>query len=536
MSSKNTRQKILEIGLWMGLALVLILAGVQVFLSFYLNDFVESRLVNTVSEQTMNQYQLDMEDLTLSVWNRKIELNGVSLHPANSSSTAPRVELDQFSITGIQFFSYLLNGSINFGDVQVIKPVVTLTENSPDSLTFLNRPGDSSNQTKPPDITVDRFIVDGGSVNYQTSKQDSSRAELHDLDLTISKVRVESTSRLNPPFFDFETITTSTGNMRYTFKSGLYALEFHQTNYSATENVASIDSLKLVPQYPRYEFAQQIGHQKDRISLIVRQVRLENPDTNTLKTGELIADKFIIDRAELDVFHSKRLPDAPERVKTFPHIAFKNLKFPVTIDTIAINQSEISYSEHLPDVERPGTVTFANVNGAFTNVTNDSTTISNGHEIILDVTSDVMGAAKLDVNFVLPMNQDGGHTARGTLASMQATQLNAILEPVGLVRAERGNIHSLQFLMDLGAGSATGWTQLVYSDLKIAMLDSEDVNSGDGTKWFKSLLANLLKIEEDNEEQPFRRGKIAKEREPTKSIFNYWWKSLSTGLKDNVGL
>jgi hypothetical protein len=216
-------------------------------------------------------------------------------------------------------------------------------------------------------------------------------------------------------------------------------------------------------------------------------------------------------------------------------MAFKDLSIPVTIDTIAIHQSEISYSEHRQDVSRPGTVTFANVNGTFADVTNDSVAVSQGHKIIVDVTSDVMGAAKLDVHFELPMNENGGHSARGTLASMQAEQLNPILEPVGLVRAENGTLHSLQFFMDLGTESSSGWVQLVYSDLKIAVLDSENVDQG-GRQWLKTFLANVLKIKRNNNEEPFRRGEIAMDRVPTKSIFSYWWKSLSTGLKDNVGI
>ncbi|MDZ7719853.1 MAG: hypothetical protein U5K72_13635 [Balneolaceae bacterium] len=535
MSSGDTRRKLLKIGLTIAIVILLILAGIQIFLSFYIDDFVESRLVDAVNQQTQNQYEMNVGELSLSVWNRKMELNDVSLHPTNSSSTAPKVDFDQLSVTGIQFLSYLLNGSVNLGDVQLIHPVVTLIENSPDSLAFLNRQDDSSNLIKPPDVIVDRFTVEDGSVIVQISGQDSSRAELHNFDLTISGVRVDSSSRLTSPFFNFESVTTSTGKIRYAFKNGLYTLESHQTEYSTAKNIASIDSLKLIPKYPRYEFAQQIGHQQDRISLTVDQVSLENLNIDSVNTGNFIAEKLIIDKANLDVFHSKLLPDDPDRVKTFPHVAFKNLNFPVTIDTIAINQSEISYSEHLPDVDRPGTVTFANVNGVFANVTNDSTTISGGHEITLDVTSDVMGSAELDAHFVFPMDENGDHTVRGTLAGMQAAQLNPILEPVGLVRAERGTIHSLQFLMNLGADSASGWTQLVYSDLKIAVLNTENVNDG-GSRWFKTMLANLIKIKEDNDQDPFRRGEVSKERKRTKSIFSYWWKSLSTGLKDNVGL
>lgn len=535
MSGGETRKKLFKIGLTVIVLIFLLLAGIQIFLSFYLDDLVEKRLISAVSEQTMNQYELEVGELTLSVWNRQIELNSIRLRPADSSSTAPNLEFDRLSIGGVQFFPYLLSGSVQAEDVQLINPVVTIVEDSPDSLRFLKSSGDSTNPKKPPIVGIDHFMLDGGSLIYQATDQNSNRAELLDFDLSISGIQMDSTSLATSPFINFESVTTSTGGIRYVFKSGLYAIESHQTRYSTTENIALIDSLKLIPQYPKYEFARQVGHQLDRISLTVAQLQLENPDIEKLKDGSLIADMFIIDKANLDVFHSKMVPDGPERVKSLPHMDFKNLPVPVTIDSVRIKQSEISYSEHLPEISRPGTVRFANINATFSDVTNDSTTISRGHEITLDVTSDVMGVAELDAHFVIPMHENGNHSVRGTLASIQAEQFNPILEPVGLVRAERGTIHSLQFLMDLGTDSASGWVQLVYSDLKIAVLDSENVNSG-GRRWLKTFLANVLKIRENNNREPFRRGEVSMERLPTKSMFSYWWKSLSTGLKDNVGM
>jgi hypothetical protein len=52
----------------------------------------------------------------------------------------------------------------------------------------------------------------------------------------------------------------------------------------------------------------------------------------------------------------------------------------------------------------------------------------------------------------------------------------------------------------------------------------------------KTFLANILKIKRNNNKEPFRRGEVSLERDDQKSIFSYWWKSLSTGLKDNVGI
>lgn len=534
MGSKDSKNRAVRIGLIIIIVILLLLGGAQLFFTFYLDSYIENRLTSAVREQTQGHYELMMDDLELSVWGRKFEMKNIRLHPADDSSTAPKIDLKEFSINHIRFFPYLFSGEIHIGQVLLSEPKISFVQNSADTLTFLQSSGRSSNSSKSRKIEVDQFLIEDGALTYWNQDQSHAKGELNNFHLDISDVRVDSTTQTTPLFFDFNSLQTQSGKIRYLLKNDLYAIETNGFDISTSDGMI-IDSLRLIPQLPKYDFSQKVGHQEDRISLTVAGLRLENPDIEKLKLGELDADRFIIEKADLEVFHSKLLPRPPESVKIFPQEAFKELPVSVRIDTIEINESEISYSEHRPDVPRPGTVTFTNVNAKFSGVTNDSLAIARRDTIVLDVTSDVMNAAELDAHFEFPLHTNGGHSVRATLASMQAEQLNPILEPVGLVRADEGNLHSLQFYMDLGANTATGWTQLVYSDLKIAVLDGDNVDGG-GRQWLKTFLANVLKIKKNNNTTPYRKGNVSKERVPTKSIFSYWWKALSTGLKDNVGM
>ena len=538
MNKEDSKRKIFRIGLIFLVIMLLVLTGIQLFLSYYLDDYVENQLISIVSEQTQGQYELKMSALDLHVWGKDFQIDSLRLVPVDTSSAAPRIKMDQLSISGIQFLPYIFGGNIHTGQVLFSKPVVSITHNSPDSLIFLqpfDRTSHPSNK-KTPTIEVGSFQIDDGTFLSLNQEQSDSLGEIHNFNLEIADILLDSTTLVNAPYFNYSAIQTKSGKIRYQL-SDLYALESNGIELISSGGFFSIDSLNLVPQYPKYEFTEQVGHQLDRISLTVGRLMFEGTNFERLNSGELLAKKLTVEHANLDVFHSKLLPSAPggPKVKTFPQIAFKRLHLPISIDTIRINQSEISYSEHLPDISRPGKVTFANVNATFSDVTNDSSRISQGHTIMLDVTSEVMGEALLTAQFEFPMHLDESHWVRGNLESMQAENLNPILEPVGMVRARSGTIHSLDFLMDLGADKATGWVQLQYSDLRIEVLNSNNVDDG-GRNRLKTFLANILKIKRNNNEEPFRRGEVLLERDEHKSIFSYWWKSLSTGLKDNVGI
>ena len=489
-----------------------------------------------VSEKSNGQYELKMEELGVSVWGRTFSMENIHLHPTDTSSTAPKIDLEEFSVTGIRYLPYLFNGKIDVGGIQLRGPHVNFVQDSPDSLTFLkSSDSTTSGDSQPPVIEAEQFEIVNASADYWKVDQSETRGEIHDFNFRLSDIRVDSASLAQAPYFNFEDIQTTSGEIQYELNSGFYTIKTSGIDISTSEGSGTVDSLQLIPEYPRYDFYQAVGYQTDRIDLTIEELLLENPDMKKLKQGEFELEKLSIDGAILDVFRSKALPRPHHNPKKMAHVAFKELKYSITVDTISVNQANISYTEHKPGVPEAGTVTFANLNGTFTDVTNDSAAISQGHNVYLDVTTEVMNEAELRAHFVFPMDKNGSHTAQGSLGSMDVEKLNPILEPVAKIRAASGLIHSLEFEMDLGPQTSDGWVQLAYSDLRIEVLDAENVEEG-GSQFFKTFLANIWKVKNHNNEEPLRRGDVSFERVEYKAIFNYWWKSLSSGLKKNIGM
>jgi len=152
----------------------------------------------------------------------------------------------------------------------------------------------------------------------------------------------------------------------------------------------------------------------------------------------------------------------------------------------------------------------------------------------MDATTRVMDNGELDVSFQFPLNEDY-HTINGRLKQMNATDLNHALEPIASVRIESGNISTLRFEMRMGKTEAVGFLEVIYDDLKISVLDVETGDKNIRSR-ITSFLANHLKIKKDNVADDPRMGTVSYQREPEKSFFNYWWKSLRTGLKTSIGI
>jgi hypothetical protein len=535
MSTNDSKKKSSYVILITAVTFLIILLCIQLFFSFFLDDYVEDRLTDAVTDQTEGQYELMLDDLSLSFWGRSLEIDHGYLQPVDSSSYLPQVELDSLLIEDIEYLPYLTNGSIQVGDMNFYKPTLTLVEKSTDSLQFQNISGRDSGHTSIPVVEIEEIDINGGVIRYWKPQKSGTRGEAHSVNLQFNNIRIDSASALKLPYAEFENLKLTSGPLHYELKNGLYSIRAKGVNLSTENQMATLDSLQLKPNYPRYEFAKEVGHQIDRFDLVIGDLQFEGAEVEKLKSGEFRLEKMGITNADLNVFRDKELPRPHKRPKKLVPVAFKEWPVPVSIDTIEVRKTTIRYSEQLKRVSEPGSVTFANLNGTFLGVTNDSTTLREGHTTYLDVTTEVMNEATLEAHFEFPMHLNGRHRASGSLGTLKTEKLNPILEPVGLIRAESGTIHSLYFDMNLGPEESNGVVELKYSDLKIDVLDADNVD-GEGRQFFKSILANLLKVKDDNNNEPLRKGEVSFERVQYKAIFNYWWKSLSSGLKDSIGI
>ena len=210
------------------------------------------------------------------------------------------------------------------------------------------------------------------------------------------------------------------------------------------------------------------------------------------------------------------------------------LGVPVMIDVVTIEGATVRYSEIAENAENSGYIEFTQLDARLLNTTNIDSLIEKNSSWSMDATTRVMDNGELDVSFQFPLNEDY-HTINGRLKQMNATDLNHALEPIASVRIESGNISTLRFEMRMGKTEAVGFLEVIYDDLKISVLDVETGDKNIRSR-ITSFLANHLKIKKDNVADDPRMGTVSYQREPEKSFFNYWWKSLRTGLKTSIGI
>ncbi len=520
----------------------LIIAGaIQLYLSFFLDDQLKETAISRFHSATNDAYYLDIENLDLWIWGRQLKASGLTVSQKETEISDLKVTLDELNISGIGFLKLLLNQELDLKQIELINPDIAITAAAKDTSNNKVNLQDFSAQLSKgvlndlKSLSVPHLWVSGLTLTYD--RADASVTPLLSLQnssIQLHNFTVDSASLKKEQIFPLENITTTFRDIRYKTPDELYELNIDQLYLSSRDEQLSIQSVRLDPTLEKREFSLKKGHEIDRITTMIKQITGEKINFERLNRAEGLAiNKIQIDTPDLDIYRDKRAPDPPPNYPPLPQEIIRSIPFPLSIDTLVISNGNIRYSERLEEAEEEGFIEFANLASTFTKVTNIKEIWSEASPT-LTAETDVMGKTKLYATFTFPMHSNE-QQIKGNLEMMDMQPLNHALEPLAFVRVDDGVINGMDFKMRLGKDHADGQVLLRYKDLKISLLN-EDLNKETFGKQVASLFANTFKVKTDNNGEDIRTGKVNFERDEQKSVFNYWWKSLLSGLKSSIGL
>jgi len=214
----------------------------------------------------------------------------------------------------------------------------------------------------------------------------------------------------------------------------------------------------------------------------------------------------------------------------------QKVKFPVNIKKLIIKNGYVAYKERGAISGKTGTVFFKNLNGTVSNVTNIKDVIAQNNMMVLNATTSFMGVCNIQTNWQLPLNtSNGAFSISGTGGSFDATALNSITEPLGMVAIRKGIFNKITFNLTGNDLMAKGSSLFLYENLKIDVLKKDDKDSTiNEKKGVTSFLANLLAKDNNPQNGETRKNDVNMDRDLTKSFFYLIWKSVFAAAKKTV--
>ena len=493
---------------------------------FIVESLIGRKIAEKLSEKVQD-YTVEIGKVHFSLIRSQIELENITIYSKQDSGADRKFKGE---IASIKLKRIGLTKAIFKKDIDISEIIVSNT-NIKGTLPFPEK-------TRPPVISSLNIRID--SIRFdriELAIQNTTNAAAYSVKegvLKISDFQVQKLDTLMPAIvkhFDFnatEILSVSADSMHTFTASGI--------RFSEISNTLLADSLSMHPNYKDYDYAARHKYQTDRIEATLSNVFLHDfSAAGYLKSKKLVSSYLEIGKMQVDVFRDKR--------KKFHHVnkpAFQDMIYdyagPINIDSIGLQSGNVVYTEHGEKANEPGRMSFNKISAKIYKISND--TIYKTEKGFFKINAKALLMNKARITLLLKgriFDRQNTISVNGTLSEMAVKVLNPMLEKNAFIYATSGIIDKMNFSFTADNSKASGKMILLYHDLNIAVKNKRTDDTTALKERVTSIIANI-KILNSNPlpDKGVREGIIEYERDPERFVFNYFGKSILTGIKSSI--
>lgn len=529
--------------------------------SFYLKHnwkpIVEDHLYKLVESSTDGLYTLTYEDLDFQVFFGNAKVDEVRLVPDSNvyqrlvkEEKAPdnlyKVSLKELSIEGLKWREILKNKKLNIKGISLVHPDVELTNTYHAYNDTISDEPKESLYDKIKHLLSSIYIerIDTDKFNFKYVKVDSaetSETTVQNIDVHIQELLLDESSETDTSRLYFaKGLEVKITDFEYPISDSLYNLKFNSLGVSTHEKTLLVENFSMKPAVDRQEIFKRKNENVTIPDIEMDTIIFEELDFKKLtENTQLIAEALRIKGGKVDLYKDKRYPDNVEsKIGESPHQKLRDLDLLVHIDNILLDSIDLSYNQMSERFFKTGRISFEQISGILSEVTNDSTKLLNNPIITADLQAKIYGRGFLKTKFGFDMlDKNGAYTYKGSLGSMQASAFNKILTPLLNIELASGNVKGLRFDMKGTDYRNTGTLNFDYDNLKVSVLNKNQKGKQKSKK-VTSFLLNTILINESNPNKKgeYTVGRINYQRVPEYTFFKTLWKSLFEGIKQSAGV
>jgi hypothetical protein len=355
---------------------------------------------------------------------------------------------------------------------------------------------------------------------------------------------VLSFSKNQKPYFNITSLNTDSVNIE--LPKEYYALSMKEMRLNFAHGVLDIDTIRILPRLGKIAYGRKMKKEADRIEGIIPYLNmygltLYKEDSVAVHVKKMTIQLF------LKVFRDKRLP-FKNPYRPLPAEAIEMIPIGMNIDSLIVNKSYVEYEEFAEEADSSGRIFFDDLYASITNIHNIKG--KSNEKIDLKATCLLFGQGKLKVHADVPLDKTKRARVKGTLQDFDFDKMNSILEPQARIRVESGRLHNMNFEFGYNNEYSSGILQMRYNNLKMTSFrtdekidkkikkrkrrkDAEEATEDVEKAPVKTFVLNafILKSNPDKQAIEERSGEISFHRDKRRSMFNYWAKSMLSGLK-----
>lgn len=515
-----------------GILFLLLIAGGVLFFIFRIERIAENRLLEFINSELAPNAEVEFGEFSFSILPAGLIIRDVRLlhltpfedHvPEKSADAIKNLEINFIEFSGINLYrmllerQWLLNQIVFDGFNLELVPLTTgsLVRSTPFG--------------QPPPFLIENILFTNGSFTTFTDRMtDTYKYSIHSIRGELINFSVPDID--DPVYSYFQDFEIQTSNSRYKTGNGFYQLGYDSVSVSSRDQKLYMQNGKAEPLFSALEMAEKTGYETDQFSFNFDELFAEQFDFDLwFQERGFIAEGIRMLQPVLHIHRDKSMPREERDERPLPIRYLNEYPQNISVDSIMFRGGTVSYTEDFSDESRKGSVSFYDTDLTIENVKNqdhEESISAVASTTFMDLTGlNLRGEFSLDDNF--------SHQIRGSMSELDLTLLNDSMSEWLFVRFGSGTLDQLDFYFSGDDDRARGEMHFIYHDLEIRFLDEETLEETRNRR-LRSFIANLIRIRSENTFDDPRTGTIDFERDKTRSIFNYWWKSVASGLEDSV--
>jgi hypothetical protein len=516
---------------WILAILIIMIAGITILL-LRIEDIAENMLVDAINHELAPNSEIEFGEFSFTTFPAGLEIRDIRLvhlipfdehTPEKSADAIRKFEIDRLEFSGINLFRMLAARMWGLNDIKIeglTFELVPLTE---------GRIADASPFREPPPFRIGKITVDDAS--FFIFRERDSEEPSYEIHRIYSEIDNFSVTDIEEPFHTyFDDMVFRSSTFQYHTTSGYYSIGVDSISVSSPDQFVWAQRGFVRPHLTANEMANEIGYETDRFDVSFKEFSAREIDVNRwFSDNELIARSLTVTEPSIDILRDKSMPREEREERSLPVDHLKNLPFNVRVDSLLWTGGYVAYTEDFVDEGRKGYITFNDADLTITNLQNNDL----DDTVEAAVSARFMDLSDITLEGSFSMNDHSDHTIAGTMSGFDLTELNAPLEEWVFVRVRSGAMQQADFYFGANENRANGELRFIYNDLEIRFLD-EDSLEETRRRRLRSFIANRFRVYSENPRENPRIGTVEYERDKERSAFNYWWRSIASGLLDSV--
>ncbi len=467
----------------------------QNIISYFIKD-VKATVENIQLPEAKNGTRINITKLLYDAPGKLLQVGGIQQYqPGN---TTPILNIKNVQVNQLNTDAFIVQQQLKAGRVTSDGGLVTIYRQTKNKFA-----GSKAGNIEISSQIIDEAQIDGIQLGktkiivIDPSKPKEAAFIINDVTFTASQLANVTNGSTVDELINNANWELAASGFSFLTKEKMY--KFIATGVQINNKIGTvkIKQIALKPLYSEDKFIKIMKVQMDRYDLNFNNINLQGVNFKKLVNEGIleIADASL--QPVIKISNDRTMPAGKPTVALYPQQSIQAFKFPFYVKATHVINGGVFYTERGADSKMKGSPTFTHINANISNLTNLPDKIKANSILDMKASALFLDAVKLTTEWQLPLNPlDTVFKVKGEMGVItDATLLNKITEPLGMVSVKSGKINSLVFDLIGDNNKGRGTSTLLYNGLKIQVLKVK--NDELKKRALLTFLANTL-IKNDN--------------------------------------